>query len=523
MAQSAATSNSVLNNVITSAQVTSVQAGMYVYNSTAMTFEGVLNQPPGANQNYGLMQVSIMTQQPTYFGNIMGIASMNVGATATAVHRPRDIAIVLDFSGSMGYATQFKYPAFGTVTGLLNPDPAFPQFGPWSIFAGPGMVLDPNNPGSPPSNYATYVPPTPLQRVFTLTDNSGEYYGPNNISTDTSDGPAVVNNFLLSDNATNAFTSAWTTFPSMPNVNQGTSNYPTTIITPTPASFVNQNAAGFVGDPFPLRSGVTVSGTTAPTPNQYAQVVADYLGIARSSVTDTTRNATFETYGYDWNFATNSLKPASQQFQGFTVGPGYYGKTFYMWPPDRALPLETSVAPAMLPAIGGCASSPCRQDRLPIRDNTLYWGINGRWLAQSLGSSPTYMVNYNAVLAWLTSGPITLPASLRSGRVVYYNSIPTSLPVDPKTGLLLSSATPDQQFWRDYIDYVLGTGQYVSSNVWPVRIAKTATPEPEPVCTTTIPRRRTCPPISSRVLGWPAAQETLPCPICVTMRLPFIP
>ena len=75
------------------------------------------------------------------------------------------------------------------------------------------------------------------------------------------------------------------------------------------------------------------------------------------------------------------------------------------------------------------------------------------------------MVNYNAVLAWLTSGPITLPASLRSGRVVYYNSIPTSLPVDPKTGLLLSSATPDQQFWRDYIDYVLGTGQYVSSNV----------------------------------------------------------
>ena len=376
MAQSAATSNSVLNNVITSAQVTSVQAGMYVYNSTAMTFEGVLNQPPGANQNYGLMQVSIMTQQPTYFGNIMGIASMNVGATATAVHRPRDIAIVLDFSGSMGYATQFKYPAFGTVTGLLNPDPAFPQFGPWSIFAGPGMVLDPNNPGSPPSNYATYVPPTPLQRVFTLTDNSGEYYGPNNISTDTSDGPAVVNNFLLSDNATNAFTSAWTTFPSMPNVNQGTSNYPTTIITPTPASFVNQNAAGFVGDPFPLRSGVTVSGTTAPTPNQYAQVVADYLGIARSSVTDTTRNATFETYGYDWNFATNSLKPASQQFQGFTVGPGYYGKTFYMWPPNRALPLETSVAPAMLPAIGGCASSPCRQDRLPIRAITHSIGVS---------------------------------------------------------------------------------------------------------------------------------------------------
>ena len=136
-------SNSVLNNVITSARVTSVQAGMYAHNSTAMTFEGVLNQPPGANQNYGLMQVSIMTQQPTYFGNIMGIASMNVGVTATAVHRPRDIAIVLDFSGSMGYATQFQISGIWDRYGTAQPDPAFPQFGPWSIFAGPGMVLDP--------------------------------------------------------------------------------------------------------------------------------------------------------------------------------------------------------------------------------------------------------------------------------------------------------------------------------------------------------------------------------------------
>jgi hypothetical protein len=464
MAQSVATSNTVLNNSITPAQVANVQAGIYQYNTSTNSFQAIFGQTPGANQNYGLLQVQIVTQQPSFFANIMGVQSMTVGAVATAVHRPRDIAIVLDFSQSMGYATMFKYPAFGTVTGLLNPDPAFPQFGPWSIFGGPGMVLDPNNPGTPPGSYATYVPPTPFQRVFTLTDNSGEYYGPNNITMATQDGPAVVNNFLLSDNQTNAFTSSWSSFPSFPNINLGTSGYPTGIITPTPSTFVNQNASGFVGDPFPLAAGVTVTG--APTPNQYAQTVADYIGIARSSVTDTTYNSNFETNGYDWNFATNSLKPAIQKFQGFTVGPGYYGKTFYMWPPDPRTP------------IGNIGSSnyvagDWRQrfftappnSGYDTRDNSLYYGINGQWAPQGLGQGPFYFVNYNAVLAWLTSGPITLPPSLRSGRVVYYNSIPTSIPTDPNTGLTLSSATADQIFWRDYIDYVLGTGQYTPSTV----------------------------------------------------------
>ena len=39
---------------------------------------------------------------------------------ATAVHRPRDIAIVLDFSGSMRYSSDTAYPSSGAYTGSLG-------------------------------------------------------------------------------------------------------------------------------------------------------------------------------------------------------------------------------------------------------------------------------------------------------------------------------------------------------------------------------------------------------------------
>ena len=44
-----------------------------------------------------------------------------------------------------------------------------------------------------------------------------------------------------------------------------------------------------------------------------------------------TRNATWETSGYDGAAAAPFT---NGPFQGYSMGPGYYGKTFYMWPPD---------------------------------------------------------------------------------------------------------------------------------------------------------------------------------------------
>ncbi len=238
-------------------------------------------------------------------------------------------------------------------------------------------------------------------------------------------------------------------------------------LTPAPASFVNQNASGFVGDKFPLRSGVTVSGTTAPTPDQYAQTVADYLGMARSSVTAATPpNSLFEQHGYDWNFATSSLKPASQQFQGFTMGPGYYGKTFYMWPPDPRKPAGN------IGSAGFVAGDWRQRFFLPLtgssqdmRDNSVFWSSNGRWQPQNPGTTASYMVNYSNVLAWIATGPQTLPPSLRAGRVDYYDAIPATIPVDNTTGEILGSATAQQAFWKDYIDFVLGAGRYTDANI----------------------------------------------------------
>ncbi|MCE9534077.1 MAG: hypothetical protein K8T89_23610 [Planctomycetes bacterium] len=466
-ARAAAQNNSILNTAITAAQVVTVQAGIYRHDTTAQRFQAVFGEAPAANEAYGLMQVAIMSQQPTVFAKVLGVQSVNVGAVATAVHRPRDISIVLDLSGSMGYSSQPAYPDAGTITGSLNPDSRFPRFGPWSIWGGAGMVLDPENPGTSPANLNTYVPPTPMQRVFTYVDPGGETRAPNNHTLDTRNGPAIVGNFLQSDNSTAAFIRADpdAAFPTFTNVNVSTSGNPTTIVTPAPADFSNQNSATFFGDKFPLRSGVTTTG--APTPDQYAQTVADYLGIVRTSVTDTTRNATFEQNGYDWDFATAALKPAAQRFQGLTMGPGYYGKTFYMWPPDPRAPV------GHIGDAGYVAGDWRQRFFLPRtssgqdqRDNSMFWATaTGRWKPQAAGASANYIVNYDNIIKWLKRGPVTLPPSLRSGRVVYYDAIPDTIPINASTGVLQGTATLEQRFWKDYIDYVLAAGRHTDTQV----------------------------------------------------------
>ncbi len=568
MAQNVAAANSILNTNITTAQVTTAQAGIYEYSTSSQRFEAVFGTAPSGTQTYGVIQVVITTQQPTFFAGVMGVSSMNVSATATAIHRPNDISIVLDFSGSMGYSSQLNY-----ANGSMSPDATFPQFGPYSVFAGSGMVLDYNNPGTAPSNLATYTPPTPMQRVWPYVDGSGYLYAPNNLTMTTAAGPAIATNFLLTDYATNAFVYSGSSFPSFTNINVSgaTASNPTAVVTPAPSTFVSDNASSFVGDPFPLNAKyMTASGEnsdsnfstvktsiatgTAPTPSQYAQCVADILGISRAGVTNSTVAPIWEGNGYDYNYisststgatitgatkatpivittstnhgltttnATNNLmvtisgvlgntaangtfnitvlsnttfsltgsvgnatytsggtwiagaaKATANKFQGFTMGPAYWGKTFYMWPPDPRTPSASTVtmgstSPAYV--AGDWRQRfflPTTSTSQNTADDSIYWNSSGTWYNQynSGSGSPYFMVNYNAVLAWLTSGPQALPASLCSGHVLYYSSIPTTIPVSQSTGIISSTATADQAFWKDYIDYVLGAGQWAASS-----------------------------------------------------------
>ncbi len=459
-ARASAAANSILNSPITDSQVTAVEGGIYRYQPNAGKFKPVFGQGRGPDESYGVIQVTINSQQSTYFARVLGVNSLNIGATATAVHRPRDVALVLDFSGSMGYSSQFNYSNNGTRS--LNPDSSFPRFGPWSIYDGPGMVMDFNNPGSSPANLNTYVPPTPMQRVWPYQDSTGYLYAANNLTIDTPAGPAIVSQFVQSDNTSSAFVNSGA-FPSFTNVNVTGASNPTNVVTPAPDTFSNQNATGFVGDKFPLSSGVTVSGTTAPSASQYAHTVWRYLN-ASGSPTTTSRNATFERFGYDWDFSSNMLKPATDRFQGFTMGPGYYGKTFYMWPPDPRMPTaqigDTNYVGGdwrrrfFLPRSGSTQDT---------GDNSMFWTAAGRWRTQNTGTAANYIVNYDAILAWIAKGPQTLPPSLRCGRVIYYDSIPTTIPIDRGTGRCANNATDDQRFWKDYIDFVIGAGRWTDS------------------------------------------------------------
>lgn len=46
--------------------------------------------------------------QPLFFGSALGRSTFNLETKSTAVYKPRDVAFVLDYSGSMGYDSQFR-------------------------------------------------------------------------------------------------------------------------------------------------------------------------------------------------------------------------------------------------------------------------------------------------------------------------------------------------------------------------------------------------------------------------------
>ena len=176
-AREAAQANSVLGTPVAAAQITTAQAGVYKYNTTSLRFVTDFVNAPSGLEAYGAMRVVINADQQTYFGRFLGVNSMKVSAVATAVHRPRDMAISLDFSGSMKFSSEFNYPPTVSptidITGVLNPDSRFPRFGPWTIYP-----------------VATAGNPNPMQRLERYVDSGGETHAVNNLTIETDNGPA---------------------------------------------------------------------------------------------------------------------------------------------------------------------------------------------------------------------------------------------------------------------------------------------------------------------------------------------
>lgn len=366
-ASEAAVANKVLSQSLTNSNLT-LDIGRYVYNGNAQRFEGQFPGP--SNENWSLVRATIRANVGggMAFSRIMNFSPSNIQTVATAVHRPRDVAIILDFSGSMRFASLMGTPYSGNRS-TNNPDSVIPLFGHYSAVSSAALQA------------SSFSAP----------------YDQANVTTTTSDGRLpVVLDFYRDNGGTPAFTAASNTYATLP----GGDNY----------LKVNKN-----------------------TGSSYASTLAQILNI--TLVSNSTRDATFEEGGYN----TYGM---SGGFNGYTVGPGYWGKTFFIWPPD--------------PSNGSNGSRDWRKryflypgTNTPMDDNSRLWDSSGNWRAP--GSS-TYAINYAAILNFIKNiGPNPFPPRLQSGRILYYDAIPDTINTSsfPPSDL-------NQRFWKDYIDYCLG-------------------------------------------------------------------
>lgn len=380
-AQDAAIANKILAASVEASNV-SIRHGTYHYETTTEAFKP--EYTVAAPDTYNLTEATVTRRNNSGFMAALGVNHFDVAATATAAHRPRDVSIVLDFSGSMndesdlwnnvatGHLGSFNYKT-------NNSDPDIPKFGHYSDTTTAALRNTSSDPRTGKSNV-----------------------------TQTSLGiPPMVNDFYQHGRGSTgspAFTSVAFTGPD---------NYATT----SP------------GDKYKFINGSTTV---------FAKTVQEITGASNTAVTN----------------RTDPVMPSYTPFQGFTRGPDYWGKTFFIWPPDQNSPSPST------------PSRDWRQKFFSTNNNTRLWDTDGDWKAPS-GS--TYTINYAAILNWIKTTPNPFPTQLRSGRILYYSAIPTDVPASAYTHTNANSAitNADQRFWKEYIDYVLGVWRDPYGNVIP--------------------------------------------------------
>ena len=147
-------------------------------------------------------------------------------------------------------------------------------------------------------------------------------------------------------------------------------------------------------------------------------------------------------------------------FNGWTQGPGYWGKTFFIWPPDPNSSNDWRKKFFFL-----------KDGVTPLNDNTKLF-LSGGGLQDPPGN---YVINYRAILAWISancvqsssSDPKPFAPMMRGGRIRHYSSIPTDVPASAYDHTQPNSniTNQDQRFWKEYIDYVLGVWRDPFGNI----------------------------------------------------------
>jgi Flp pilus assembly protein TadG len=542
-ATSVAQVNPHVGTQFTDTGAVSVVAGQYLYDTTNLKFQVSYPSSIPSGQAWTAMKVTVTGSQPTYFMKVFGIASMPTGAVAVAVHRPRDIALVIDMTGSMGYSSKEN-----VTVGLNDPNTSWPQYAHYQRYIGYNTsALGNSETGTPVSTR-----PNPLQQMQTLV--SAPYvYSPANLTIETSNGKAIVRDYFYdTSNLTNPATPVTSTdgtnfrnafhqwSPSESGGDPLNNIGPTYAFTgynaldttgttgsmPAPDNFKDQSDTpiAYAGDKSPRKYGATTGTTWDPTnANGAAVTAAEYLGWVSKYSGGTTlpntipaaasgrawtnfRDAVWERYGYDLDVAdyvskrnnggtwdprydwdktanggaggwahqrttdpTGTYRPSvtAGTFKGYSMGPGYFGKTFFVWPPDPRTPVGNPGDANYVPGDwrvryffnrNGVAFNTQIPDQDPITGGNQ--NIDEELLTNGTGdtlntASGNWGVNYAAVLKWIKSGPMTLPPNLRSGHVVYYSSIPDTVTASAGDSAAVAA---DKVFWKTYIDYVLKNG-----------------------------------------------------------------
>lgn len=425
----------------TSGNVT-IQVGSYeyVYNDTDATKEQFQASFPRTDTTvpYSAVRATIAGQSSLTFARVFGLSTSNVQATAVAAHRPRDIMIIMDLSGSMRFQSLAGIPLNGTTaapssnsrprTVSMNPETVFPQFGHYSSTASAALQ------GT--TSYST----------------GSELVDPANISATSNSGPPIIEDFY-------------------------------------------QNGAG-VTPTSSLLAFARSSDTYATTPGGYNYLKitnntgATYAKTVNDVVSQTTYHANFETNGYDQFVASKSVF--------YTEGPGYWGKTFFIWPPDpRGSLLDANTAANH--ANNGAKDWRQRfffkyntaTNKLGWLDhNTILFNPSGVPATYSSpnptpilrdpnstvtvtenGASVTYkwLPNYAAIFQWLKNqSPTHFPSQIRAGRIKFYDAIPdpSDTTLNDRFWKTQTLSNLNERFWRDYVNFVLGIDISGTSGGW---------------------------------------------------------
>src|ERR1017187_6737567 len=150
-AQNVVTYNVVLAQTVHSSQL-QLSFGSYDYNQTIQTFSA--NFPATSGSPETAVTATITSNSlPGAFSSMLKTQLLPpVSATAQAVHRPRDIALVMDLSGSMRMGTCLGFDFYTASRTSNNPDTLIPTFGHYSSSSA-GMQGPSTNQTSSDDNY----------------------------------------------------------------------------------------------------------------------------------------------------------------------------------------------------------------------------------------------------------------------------------------------------------------------------------------------------------------------------------